>query len=121
MEDPKVINPQKVYNVEEAAKVLDIGKETLLDYVRSGKITARKIGEWKIIGQSLLNFLTPDRTYKIITHQGISGILDAKNESDLKRKLATGHYKVFPVRGNNMIVLSPETIKEIIDITDETK
>lgn len=57
MTDEKIINPQKVYNVKEAAKVLDIGEETLLDYLRDGKINAQKIGEWKILGQSLSDFL----------------------------------------------------------------
>jgi len=57
MENRK-IDPYKVYNVEEAAKVLDINPQTLLDYLRDGKIVAKKIGEWKILGQSLINFLT---------------------------------------------------------------
>ncbi len=60
MEDQKIINPQKVYNVNEAAKVLDINEQTLLDYVRTGKIIGKKIGEWKILGQSLINFLTAE-------------------------------------------------------------
>lgn len=58
--ESKVINPQKVYNVEEAAKVLDINPQTLLEYLRDGKIVAKKIGEWKILGQNLIDFLSTE-------------------------------------------------------------
>ena len=58
----KKIDPLEVYNVEEAAKVLDINPQTLLDYLRDGRIVAKKIGEWKILGQSLIQFLTTSQT-----------------------------------------------------------
>lgn len=52
------IDPNRVYNVEEAAKVLGVNPQTLLDYLRDGRIAALKIGEWKILGTNLINFLT---------------------------------------------------------------
>ena len=58
MKDDKIINPQKVYNVQEAAVVLAINEQTLLDYLRNGKIKGQKIGEWKIIGSNLVDFLS---------------------------------------------------------------
>lgn len=52
------IDPNRIYNVEEAAKVLDVNPQTLLDYLRDGKIAAQKIGEWKIYGQNLIDYLS---------------------------------------------------------------
>jgi phage antirepressor YoqD-like protein len=117
MKDEKIINPQKVYNAEEAAKVLDINEQTLLDYLRSGKIAAQKIGEWKILGRNLIDFLS-NKTYMIVTKQGVNGTVEAKDKDELFKKLSTGHYGVLPIRGN-MIPFTPENIKEIIEIAQE--
>jgi predicted site-specific integrase-resolvase len=51
------INPNRVYNVKEAANLLSINPQTLIEYCRRGTVVAKKIGEWKILGQSLINFL----------------------------------------------------------------
>lgn len=56
--EARKIDPLRVYNVEEAANVLSINPQTLLDYLRDGRIVAQKIGEWKILGQSLIDFIT---------------------------------------------------------------
>lgn len=53
-----IINPLKVYNVAEASEVLGINPQTLLEYLREEKIVAKKIGEWKILGQNLIDFLS---------------------------------------------------------------
>lgn len=54
----KLIEPNQVYNVEEAAQVLGVNQQTLLEYLREGKIVAKKIGEWKILGQNIIDFLS---------------------------------------------------------------
>jgi len=51
-----IIEPNKIYTVPEAAKLLGIHPETVKRYIREGKIKARKIGHgYKIIGQSIIN------------------------------------------------------------------
>lgn len=54
----KVIEPNRVYNVPEASEILGVNEQTLLEYLREGKIKAQKIGEWKILGQNLIDFLS---------------------------------------------------------------
>ncbi len=53
----KIIEPNRVYNVTDAAKLIDINPQTMIEYCREGKIVCQKIGEWKILGQSILDFL----------------------------------------------------------------
>jgi predicted site-specific integrase-resolvase len=53
----KIIEPNKVYNVQGAAEILGVNSQTLLEYLRNGRIKAQKIGEWKILGQNLIDFL----------------------------------------------------------------
>ncbi len=118
MTEEKIINPQKVYNVSEAAKVLDINEQTLLDYLRDGRIIAQKIGEWKILGKNLIDFLSV-KSYLIVTKQGATGTMKARNEEELRQKLSTGNYGVLPVRGNKMIRYTPDNVDKIIEIVDE--
>ena len=60
--EKRKIDPYRIYNLEGAAKVLGINPQTLQDYLRDGRIVAKKIGEWKILGQSLIQFLTTSQT-----------------------------------------------------------
>ena len=53
----KTINPLRIYNVLEASKLLRINPQTLIEYCRAGKIKARKIGEWKILGSAIVDFM----------------------------------------------------------------
>lgn len=52
-----VIEENKIYSLEEAAKLLGITERTLAEYCRLGTITARKVGEWLILGQAIKDFL----------------------------------------------------------------
>ena len=53
----RTIEPNRVYNVEEAAGLLGISAQTVIEYCRTNKIVAQKIGEWKILGQCLIVFM----------------------------------------------------------------
>ena len=46
-----------VYSPQEAAEILDVSSQTIVEYCRAGKIAAQKIGEWRILGESIANFL----------------------------------------------------------------
>jgi hypothetical protein len=116
MTDEKVINPQKVYNVSEAARTLGINEQTLLDYLRNGKIAAQKVGEWKILGKSLMDFLSK-KTYIIVTNEGIQGKIEAKDQDDLYIKIASRNYGTMHRRGHTRF--TPENVKEIIEVVDE--
>ncbi len=63
----KPIEPNRVYNVNEAAELLGVSSQTIVEYCRNGKITAQKIGEWKIIGQSLMLFMGLNKLAKELT------------------------------------------------------
>jgi excisionase family DNA binding protein len=63
-----------IYTVTEASKILEVSKETVRRWCRSGKITAwlshgsRRLG-WRITGQELSDLLGPAGAGRII-HQG---------------------------------------------------
>ena len=57
----KVIEPYRVYNVIEASELLGINPQTLTDYCRDGKLVCTKIGEWKILGQNIIDLLRRPR------------------------------------------------------------
>ncbi len=57
--DNKVIEINRVYNVQEAADLLGLHPETIKEYCRLGTIKCKKIGEWKILGQNLIEFMQP--------------------------------------------------------------
>lgn len=58
--------------------------------------------------------------YKILVKQGFYGFIEADDEEQLKKKLATGAYGVLPTRGKNMIMYTPDNISEI-SLVEETK
>lgn len=57
----KIIEPYRVYNVIEASELLGVNPQTLTDYCREGKLVCTKIGEWKILGQNIIDFLRRPR------------------------------------------------------------
>lgn len=82
----KIIEPNKVYDVKEAAELLNSNSQTITEYCREGKIVAQKIGEWKILGQSLISFLngTADRNSQV--RRSISKETQAELKKALKRQ-----------------------------------
>ena len=51
-----------VYNVKEISKLLGITQVTLREYIRQGRLRAKKIaGEWRITGDALRDFLSADK------------------------------------------------------------
>jgi hypothetical protein len=54
------ILPNKVYSSEEAAEILGMNRVVLQRYCRQGIIKARKVKDWLILGQSLIDFLQGD-------------------------------------------------------------
>ncbi len=54
-----------IYNVKEISDILGITQVTIREYIRKGKLRAKKIaGEWRITGESLREFLSEDKTEK---------------------------------------------------------
>jgi excisionase family DNA binding protein len=51
-----------VYNVKEISELLGITQVTIREYIRQGKLRAKKIaGEWRITGDALRDFLSADK------------------------------------------------------------
>jgi len=115
--DERKIDPYRVYNIEEASKVLGMNPQTLSDYLRDGRIEAQKIGEWKILGKNLIDFLSV-KTYVIVTKQGVKGTVKAMNQEELYKKLSTGAYGVVSRNSKTAIQYTPENIKEIVELKD---
>lgn len=48
---------EKLYNLAEVEKILSVSRRTLLNYIKSGKLEAVKIGgRWKIKSTTLTEF-----------------------------------------------------------------
>jgi len=51
-----------VYNVKEISELLGITQVTIREYIKQGKLRAKKIaGEWRITGDALRDFLSADK------------------------------------------------------------
>ena len=51
-----------VYNVKEISELLGITQVTIREYIRQGRLRAKKIaGEWRITGDALRDFLSADK------------------------------------------------------------
>jgi len=62
---PIQVEDMTIYNVKEISDILGITQVTIREYIRQGKIRAKKIaGEWRITGDSLRDFLSEDKTEK---------------------------------------------------------
>lgn len=49
------------YTPKELENILDVKREVIWKYIRSGKLKAKKIGkEWRITVKALEEFLSPD-------------------------------------------------------------
>lgn len=59
--------------------------------------------------------------YRISVKQGFYGFVEAEDEEQLNRKLATGAYGVLPPRGKNMIMFTPQNVSEINLIEENIK
>jgi len=51
-----------VYNVKEISELLGITQVTIREYIKQGRLRAKKIaGEWRITGDALRDFLSADK------------------------------------------------------------
>ena len=57
----KAIEPNRVYTTQEAAEILQVHKETITRLCKAGTIKARKLKEYKILGSSLIYFLSLEK------------------------------------------------------------
>ena len=48
---------EKLYTLEEVAKYLRVSERTLFRYIKSGKLRAYRIGQWRIGSKDLKKFL----------------------------------------------------------------
>lgn len=54
----ETIEPQRVYNLQEARKVLDLSDATFRLLMKRGEIKGKKLGrQWRFLGSDLLNVL----------------------------------------------------------------
>lgn len=53
------------YNVEEAAEILQKSKNSVRDYIASGKLRAHKVGgQWYMTDETLTEFVTGEKVKK---------------------------------------------------------
>jgi excisionase family DNA binding protein len=52
---------EKLYTLQETADLLKVSTRTVLRYIKSGKLKATKIGQWRINEISLQNFLSDNQ------------------------------------------------------------
>jgi len=56
--EEKKIDPYKIYNLQETRRILGIALSTLKKFLKTGQLKGKKIGkEWKILGESIIEFL----------------------------------------------------------------
>ena len=52
---------EKLYTLQETADLLKVSTRTVLRYIKSGKLKATKIGQWRINEISLRDFLSDNQ------------------------------------------------------------
>ena len=48
---------EKLFTLKETAKILRVSERTIMRYLKSGKLKASKVGQWRIKQSDLENFL----------------------------------------------------------------
>lgn len=48
---------EKLYTLQETANLLKVSTRTVLRYIKSGKLEAIKIGQWRVSKTAIQNFL----------------------------------------------------------------
>ncbi len=58
---------EKLYSLQEVAKMLRVSERSVFRYIHGGKLRATKIGYWRISGADLSRFLTENQNvYKAV-------------------------------------------------------
>jgi excisionase family DNA binding protein len=52
---------EKLLRVDKVAEILDVSKKTVFRYIKSGKLKATKIGQWRIDGKDLNDFINKNK------------------------------------------------------------
>lgn len=50
---------QKLYTLQEIAEILKVSEKSVYRYIKSGKLKASKIGQWRIKEEDLNKFINP--------------------------------------------------------------
>lgn len=53
---------QELYTTLEVAEILKVHQRTIFRYIKSGKLKASKIGNWRITKEDLDNFINKNKT-----------------------------------------------------------
>ena len=53
----KTVNQNQVYTATETAKILGVNPRTIVKLCKNGKIKSIKLKEYKILGESIIDFL----------------------------------------------------------------
>jgi excisionase family DNA binding protein len=48
---------EKLYTIQEVADILKVSKKSVYRYIKSGKLKAKKIGQWRIRKSDLEKFI----------------------------------------------------------------
>lgn len=57
-------NMDKLFTLKETAKILRVSQRTIMRYLKSGKLKASKIGQWRIREKDLEKFLKENSNIK---------------------------------------------------------
>jgi excisionase family DNA binding protein len=50
---------EKIYTLQETADFLKVSKRSVIRYIKSGRLKATKIGQWRISESAITDFLNP--------------------------------------------------------------
>lgn len=126
----------RLYTLEEIAPVLGVSKQTLLNYIRAGKLKAKKIGrEWKITGEMLKEYLDnaestprknrkntdPEKRRKEVYElaEGLYSIMNSRIRPKDKERWKETVYNNVKDKSEEAYNSFVKTTKEIISLPDE--
>ena len=55
---------EKLFTLKETAKILRVSERTVMRYLKSGKLKASKLGQWRISQKDLEEFLNKNKNIK---------------------------------------------------------
>lgn len=126
----------KLYTLDEVAPVLGVTKQTLFNYIRAGKLPAKKIGRvWKVTGEMLKQFIEeadstprknrkntdPEKRRKEVYElaEGLYGIMNSQIRPKDKERWKETVYNNVKDKSEEAYKLFVQTTKEIISLPDE--
>ncbi len=74
-------SPDKLYSLQEVAKMLRVSERSVFRYIHGGKLQATKIGYWRISGLNLQKFLVEnENVYSAVSKRTMTSKVSTKKK-----------------------------------------